>query len=78
MPEKKRIPRHRCTEVEVVLAEMRILGWEAGVNSHGHGEVVMCPFACECRKSVASTPKNCGNEAKRVKKVLKNCPREAI
>lgn len=75
MPELKRIPRHpKCADVEQQLKLLRKAGWLAKVPG-GHWVVLYCPHGC-CDQSVAGTPKNCGNEAKRVSRLLKRCPGE--
>lgn len=67
------IPRHQnCTEVEKQLKQLRKAGWLARYPG-GHWAVVYCPHGC-CKKSVAGSPKNCGNEAKRVRLLLSRCP----
>jgi hypothetical protein len=67
------IPRHSsCTEVEKELQSMREAGWRAGANAAGHGILVFCPCG-KHKYSVAGTPKNCGNEAKRVRQAFRKC-----
>lgn len=67
------IPRHKkCTEVEQQLELLRAAGWLAKYPG-GHWAVAYCPHGC-CHKSVAGTPPNCGNEAKRAARLLRRCP----
>ena len=73
MPNLQAIPRHpRCKEVEAQLKALRGAGWRAKYPA-GHWAVLYCPHGC-CKQSVHKTPKNCGNAAKRVAKLLDRCP----
>ena len=66
--------RHPKKEVEEALQIADSEEWIfRKATGHAFG-VIMCPYGC-CRLSVSSTPKNAGNEAKRIGRTVKKCPK---
>lgn len=68
--------RHDDPAVEEALQYAEELGWRVDVRHNGHvwGRI-FCPLASRsgCQMSVGSTPKNAGNEAKRIRRFVDNC-----
>ena len=68
--------RHKVTEVEDALQYAEAAGWRVDVRHNGHvwGRI-FCPLATRqgCQLSVGSTPKNNGNEAKRIRRYVDSC-----
>ena len=73
--------RHPKQEVEEAIRHAEASGWRAQVGgSHARGKMD-CPYNdAECRRgefcitSIWSTPKNPGNHARQLKRVVDNCP----
>ncbi|MDE4915901.1 hypothetical protein PQI07_35560 [Methylobacterium sp. 092160098-2] len=71
---------HPKKEVEDALRHAEDHGWRVSVGgSHAWGEIY-CPYddeTCRCGEfcitSIWSTPKNVGNEARKIKRVVDNC-----
>ena len=71
---------HPKKEVEEALRHAEAHGWRVSVGgSHAWGKVY-CPYddeTCRCGEfcitSIWSTPKNPGNEARKIKRVVDNC-----
>jgi hypothetical protein len=72
---------HSKKEVEDALAYAEASGWrvKSGGNGHAWGKIY-CPYndaECRCGEfcitSVWSTPKNAGNHARQLKRVVDNC-----
>ncbi len=74
--------RHPKKEVEEALRHAEALGWRIEVGgSHAWGRMY-CPYndvECRCGEfciaSIWSTPKNPGNHARQLKRVVDNCAR---
>jgi hypothetical protein len=74
--------KHSKPEIEKALRYAEGYGWEIIVGgSHAWGKM-RCPFndqACRCGEfcltSISSTPKNAGNHAKQLRRVVDNCTR---
>lgn len=73
-------PSHPKKEVEAALRHAEEQGWRIEVGgSHAWGKIY-CPYKdaeCRCGEfcivSVWSTPKNAGNHAKALRRVVDNC-----
>lgn len=73
-------PKHSKKEVEEALKHAESRGWRVDVGgSHAWGKIY-CPYNdAECRcgefciSSIWSTPKNPGNHARHIKRVVDNC-----
>jgi hypothetical protein len=72
--EKSNIGSHSKKDVEVALTHFRTAGWYMMPNSGGHGIRIGCPHECKCSVSVSSTPKNPGNHAIKILRILRKCP----
>jgi len=76
-----RRPRHPKQEVEESLQHAEEQGWRIELRGGGHAWGRMyCPYNdAECRcgeyciSSIWSTPKNAGNHARQLKRVVDNC-----
>jgi hypothetical protein len=74
--------RHPKKEVEEALRHAEANGWRIEVGgSHAWGKIY-CPYndsECRCGEfcisSIWSTPKNAGNHARQIKRVIDNCAR---
>lgn len=66
----------RSFGLRAVLQYAEELGWRVDVRHNGHfwGRI-FCPLASRagCQMSVGSTPRNAGNEAKRIRRFVDNC-----
>ena len=75
-------PRHSKSEVEAALRYAEEHGWTVRRGgSHAWGRA-LCPYddeACRCGEfcivSIWSTPKNAGNHARQLRRVVDNCSR---
>jgi len=73
-------PTHPRKEVEAALKHAQSHGWRVEVGgSHAWGRIY-CPYNNEncrcgefCIASVWSTPKNAGNHARAIRRVVDNC-----
>ena len=71
---------HPKKEIEAALQHAEAHGWRISVGgSHAWGKIY-CPWddeTCRCGEfcitSIWSTPKNPGNEARKIKRVVNNC-----
>ncbi|GLR45911.1 hypothetical protein GCM10007880_64290 [Mesorhizobium amorphae] len=71
---------HPKKEIEAALRHAEAQGWRIEIGgSHAWGKMY-CPYnddQCRCGEfcitSIWSTPKNAGNEAKKLKRLLDNC-----
>ena len=71
---------HPKKEIEAALRHAEAHGWRISVGgSHAWGKIY-CPWddeTCRCGEfcitSIWSTPKNPGNEARKIKRVVDNC-----
>jgi hypothetical protein len=74
--------KHSKPEVEQALRHAEANGWTINVGgSHAWGKM-LCPFndkECRCGDfcftSISSTPKNAGNHARQLRRVVDNCIR---
>jgi hypothetical protein len=74
--------RHPKKEIEEAIQHAEAHGWRINVGgSHAWGKMY-CPYndrECRCGEfciaSIWSTPKNAGNHAKQLKRVVDNCTR---
>ncbi len=74
--------KHSKSEVEQALRHAESCGWAVNVGgSHAWGKL-LCPFNdkdCRggdfCLASISSTPKNAGNHARQLRRVVDNCTR---
>lgn len=67
--------RHPKKEVEEALQDADAAEWTCERRGGGHAwAVIRCKFGC-CQLSVSSTPKNTGNEASRIRRKVKRCPK---
>ncbi len=71
--------KHPKPEIEAALKYAEQNGWRVEVGSHAWGKIY-CPYNnkdCRCGEfcivSVWSTPKNTGNHAKQIRRVIDNC-----
>jgi hypothetical protein len=72
--------RHSSKDIEEALRHAERAGWRVEVGgSHAWGRI-FCPYddsACRCGEfcitSIWSTPKNPGNFARKIKRVVDNC-----
>lgn len=72
--------RHRKAEIEDALRHAEMHGWRVEVGgSHAWGKIY-CPINdadCRCGEfcitSVWSTPRNAGNHARQLRRVVNNC-----
>ena len=72
--------RHPKPEVEQALRHAESMGWRIEIGgSHAWGKIY-CPYndeTCRCGEfcisSIASTPKNAGNHARRIRRAVDNC-----
>ena len=66
--------KHSEKEVREALEYAANNGWR--LVKGGHWGILLCAHADRdgCRFSVAGTPKNAGNEAKRIRKRVNQCP----
>lgn len=74
MPERRRHPRK---DVEDVLAEAEQADWRVIPTGAGHRwGVLRCPEATRegCQASIWSTPRNAGNHARQLRRVVHRCP----
>lgn len=73
-------PRHPDKEVEEALRYAETYGWRVGIGgSHAWGKIY-CPHhdsTCRCGEfcisSIWSTPKNPGNHARQIKRIVDHC-----
>ncbi len=67
-------PRHPNKEVEEAVEYAESLGWT--VRMLGHWGRLLCPHADRngCQVGVFSTPKNCGNHARQIRRDVDRCP----
>ncbi len=71
---------HSKSEIEAALKYAEQNGWRVDVGgSHAWGKIY-CPYndkecrgGISCISSIWSTPKNAGNHAKQIKRVVDNC-----
>jgi hypothetical protein len=76
---------HPKQEIEAALKYAELNGWHIDVGgSHAWGKIY-CPYndrECRCGtfciSSVWSTPKNAGNHAKQIRRIVDNCTRHNI
>ena len=74
---------HPIPEVEAAIRHAEAHGWQVSVGgSHAWGRM-RCPYndaSCRCGEfcltSIWSTPKNAGNHARSLRRVVDNCSRE--
>ena len=73
--------RHTKKEIEAALAYAELQGWrvQGGGKGHAWGKIY-CPYKndeCRCGEfcisSVWSTPKNPGNHARHLRRIVDNC-----
>lgn len=69
-------PKHTKKEVREALEYAAENGWR--LIEGGHWGILLCARADRdgCRVSIAGTPKNAGNEAKRIRKRVDQCPHD--
>lgn len=74
--------RHPKKEVEEAIRYAESLGWRVEVGSSHCWGRLYCPYndaECRCGEfcitSIWSTPKNPGNHARQLKRVVENCTR---
>lgn len=72
-------PRHPKKEIREVLKKAVAAGWVVEKSKGGRSKTwgqLRCGSGTpdECRKTVASTPRNLGTEAKELRKFMKKCP----
>ncbi|MQA91305.1 MAG: hypothetical protein GEU90_13935 [Gemmatimonas sp.] len=73
MPRK----RHPKKEVEAALSDAEAAGWRVEPTRSGHRWGVMrCPESSPegCQASIWSTPRNPGNHANQLRRVINRCP----
>lgn len=73
-------PKHPKKEVEIALAHAEMHGWRVEIGgSHAWGKIYCPNKSSECRcgefciSSIWSTPKNAGNHARQIKRIVNNC-----
>ena len=70
--------KHTVPDVEEALRYAEDQGWRIEVRHDGHvwGRI-FCPQSTRsgCQMSVSSTPRSPGNEARRIRRFVDNCPR---
>ncbi|MBC8747909.1 MULTISPECIES: hypothetical protein [Paraburkholderia] len=77
--------RHRKKEIEVALVHAEQHGWRVQDGGKGHAwGKIYCPYQdgeCRCVEfcisSVWSTPKNPGNHARHLRRIVENCTARA-
>jgi len=71
-----RLRRHPKKDIEKALAVARKAGWTVIPKSSGHSWGVMYCAATgrgACSKSIASTPRNPGDHARRLRQAVRRC-----
>ena len=76
-------PKHPKKEVETALVHAEMHGWRVEIGgSHAWGKIYCPNNSAECRcgefciASIWSTPKNAGNHARQIRRVVDNCKAE--
>lgn len=64
---------HSKKEIRTALEKLEAEGWR--IHKDGHWGKVYCPCDSHCTTiPVSSTPRNAGNEAKRIARLAARCP----
>ena len=73
-------PKHPKKEIEIALVHAETHGWRVETGgSHAWGKIYCPNKSSECRcgefciSSIWSTPKNAGNHARQIKRIVNNC-----